>query len=59
MKDQFYRQTTLQVLERLHATPQGLLTTEAMERLQKNGPNELPQGKKSRFGKESLLSLKT
>ena len=46
MKDQFYRQTTLQVLERLHATPQGLLTTEAMERLQKNGPNELPQGKK-------------
>lgn len=43
---EFYRQTTLQVLERLHATPQGLLTTEAMERLQKNGPNELPQGKK-------------
>ena len=40
MKDQFYRQTTLQVLERLKATPQGLLTTEAMERLQKNGPNE-------------------
>lgn len=46
MKEQFYRQTTLQVLERLHATPQGLLTTEAMERLQKNGPNELPRGKK-------------
>ena len=43
MKDQFYRQTTLQVLERLHATPQGLLTTEAMERLQKNGPNGLPR----------------
>lgn len=46
MKEQFYRQTTLQVLERLHATPQGLLITEAMERLQKNGPNELPRGKK-------------
>lgn len=58
MKDQFYRQTTLQVLERLHATPQGLLTTEAMERLQKNGPNELPQGKKITLWKRIIAQFK-
>lgn len=58
MKDQFYRQTTLQVLERLHATPQGLLTTEAMERLQKNGPNELPQGKKITLWQRIIAQFK-
>ena len=58
MKDQFYRQTTLQVLERLHATPQGLLTTEAMERLQKNGPNELPQGKKVTLWQRIIAQFK-
>lgn len=58
MKDQFYRQTTLQVLERLHATPQGLLTTEAMERLQKNGPNELPQGKKVTLWRRIIAQFK-
>lgn len=58
MKDQFYRQTTLQVLERLKATPQGLLTTEAMERLQKNGPNELPQGKKVTLWQRIIAQFK-
>ena len=58
MKEQFYRQTTLQVLERLHATPQGLLTTEAMERLQKNGPNELPQGKKITLWQRIIAQFK-
>lgn len=58
MKDQFYRQTTLQVLERLHATPQGLLTTEAMEQLQKNGPNELPQGKKITLWQRIIAQFK-
>lgn len=58
MKDQFYRQTTLQVLERLHATPQGLLTTEALERLQKNGPNELPQGKKVTLWQRIIAQFK-
>lgn len=58
MKDQFYRQTTLQVLERLHATPQRLLTTEAMERLQKNGPNELPQGKKITLWQRIIAQFK-
>lgn len=58
MKDQFYRQTTLQVLERLHATPQGLLTTEAMERLQKNGLNELPQGKKITLWQRIIAQFK-
>nr|WP_302518513.1 cation-translocating P-type ATPase [Limosilactobacillus mucosae] len=58
MKEQFYRQTTLQVLERLHATPQGLLTTEAMEQLQKNGPNELPQGKKITLWQRIIAQFK-
>lgn len=58
MKDQFYRQTTLQVLERLKATPQGLLTTEAMERLQKNGTNELPQGKKVTLWQRIIAQFK-
>ena len=58
MKDQFYRQTTLQVLERLHATPQGLLTTEALERLQKNGPNELPPGKKVTLWQRIIAQFK-
>lgn len=58
MKDQFYRQTTLQVLERLKATPQGLLTTETMERLQKNGPNELPQGKKVTLWQRIIAQFK-
>ncbi|WP_270648775.1 cation-translocating P-type ATPase [Limosilactobacillus mucosae] len=58
MKEQFYRQTTLQVLERLHATPQGLLTTEAMEQLQKNGSNELPQGKKITLWQRIIAQFK-
>lgn len=58
IKEQFYRQTTLQVLERLHATPQGLLTTEAMEQLQKNGPNELPQGKKITLWQRIIAQFK-
>jgi Ca2+-transporting ATPase len=48
----------LQVLERLHATPQGLLTTEAMEQLQKNGPNELPQGKKITLWQRIIAQFK-
>lgn len=48
----------MQVLERLHATPQGLLTTEAMEQLQKNGPNELPQGKKITLWQRIIAQFK-
>lgn len=48
----------MQVLERLHATPQGLLTTEAMEQLQKNGPNELPQEKKITLWQRIIAQFK-
>ncbi len=48
----------MQVLERLHATPQGLLTTEAMEQLQKNGSNELPQGKKITLWQRIIAQFK-
>lgn len=58
MKEQFYRQNALQALERLHTTPQGLLTTEAMERLQKNGPNTLPQGKKVTLWQRIIAQFK-
>ena len=48
----------MQDLERLQATPQGLLTTEAMEQLQKNGPNELPQGKKITLWQRIIAQFK-
>src|SRR3989337_3470574 len=45
MNDTWHSKTVLEVFQTLHSDEHGLTNKEAVERLEKHGPNKLPEGK--------------